>query len=557
MFIIKNAFRCIGRSKGRNILIGIIVLAISVAACIGLSIQQASRDAEETALEGMSVTATISYDRQSAMKDMMPEGEFDPSSMPDMSGGFDRSQFSDMMGESSSLTLEEYQTYAEAESVDDFYFTYTVSLNGSDSFLPVSDEEESEESQETEESTEETDTEGTSNPFGGGFGGGMMFPGGNMMMGSMSDFSVVGYSSYNAMTSFLADGTATMVEGDMFEEGSSAYECIITEELAIYNNISLEDDTVDTILLTNPNNEEESYEFTVVGIYSDTSGNAMDFSSMMGATSLDPANQIYTSYEALSDVVKYSEENSATMTDENTGREYETELNVTLEATYSFKDVESYEAFESEARELGLSDEYVISSSDISSYENSLTPLKTLSDTMGWMLIVILGIGAVVLIVFNIFNVRERKYEIGVLTAMGMKKGKVALQFLCEIFTVTIIAVMIGAVIGGVCSVPVTNSLLENQDIQTEERFDIEEMNFGGRGGMSFPGMPGGMDEEQAPEGFMENAQNYISEIDSAMNLTVVWQMLAIAVGLTLVAGAVSMLFVMRYDPLKILANRD
>lgn len=80
--------------------------------------------------------------------------------------------------------------------------------------------------------------------------------------------------------------------------------------------------------------------------------------------------------------------------------------------------------------------------------------------------------------------------------------------------------------------------------------------------------MPGDIpdDNAQPPEivktGFMDNifggrAADYISEINSAMNFTVVLQMLGIAVLLTLVSGAVSMLFVMRYEPLKILANRD
>ena len=50
MYIIKNAFRCIGRSKGRNILIGIIALVIAISACIGLSIRQASENAKTTAL---------------------------------------------------------------------------------------------------------------------------------------------------------------------------------------------------------------------------------------------------------------------------------------------------------------------------------------------------------------------------------------------------------------------------------------------------------------------------------------------------------------------------
>ena len=70
MYIIKNALRCIGRSKGRNVLIGIIALVIAISACIGLSIRQASESAKESALEGMSVTATISYDRTSAMGQM-------------------------------------------------------------------------------------------------------------------------------------------------------------------------------------------------------------------------------------------------------------------------------------------------------------------------------------------------------------------------------------------------------------------------------------------------------------------------------------------------------
>ena len=52
-------------------------------------------------------------------------------------------------------------------------------------------------------------------------------------------------------------------------------------------------------------------------------------------------------------------------------------------------------------------------------------------------------------------------------------------------------------------------------------------------------------------------AADYIAEVDSAMNLTVVFQMIGVGLLLTLVASAASVLFVMRYDPLKILANRD
>ena len=54
---------------------------------------------------------------------------------------FDRSRFSSIMRSASSLTVDEYKKYAEAESVSDFYYTLTAYFNGSDSFSPVSSRE--------------------------------------------------------------------------------------------------------------------------------------------------------------------------------------------------------------------------------------------------------------------------------------------------------------------------------------------------------------------------------------------------------------------------------
>ena len=80
MYIIKNALRCIDRSKGRNVLIGIIALVIAISACLGLSIRQAAESAKSSALDNMNITATISYDRSSAMSGMMGGGGMRPGS---------------------------------------------------------------------------------------------------------------------------------------------------------------------------------------------------------------------------------------------------------------------------------------------------------------------------------------------------------------------------------------------------------------------------------------------------------------------------------------------
>lgn len=527
--------KCITRSKGRNVLIGVIVLVISVSACIGLSIRQAAQNAKEDTLEGLSITATISFDRRSMMSQMGGRGE---GGQPP-SGGFDREQFSEMMGSASELSLEDYQKYAKASSVKDFYYTLTASLNATDSFSAVTSEAESE----------------TQSGFGGNAQSGMGGRGGKGRFDAMSgDFQVVGYSSDTAMTDFL-NGNASISEGEMFDEGTTEYNCIISEELAAFNSTAVGD----SVILANPNDTEQTYTLKVTGIYSDTASNASSF-AVMGA--VDPANKIYMSHAALSLIAENSAEDAEVLTDENTGREYSTAISTTLSGTYVFESADDYYLFEEQVRQLGLDDTYTVSSSDITSYETSLTPLNTLSGMAGWFLAVILIIGAVILTVLNIFNVRERKYEIGVLTAMGMKKGKVALQFLTEIFIVTIAAVLIGIIAGAVSAVPVTNALLENQVNAKQTQSANIEQNFG-----RAPNFPDGEMGEapEMPDGgigsfkdiFMGGVENYVTEVNSAMNLTVVFQMLGIAVLLTLASGASAMLFIMRYEPLKILANRD
>ena len=553
MYIVKNAFRCIGRAKGRNILIGIIALVIAISACLGLSIRQAAESAKTSALAGMSITATISFNRNEVINQL--GGGRGPGS-GGSGGGFDRDQFTEMMSGASDLTLEEYKTYATAGSVQSFYYTLTAYFDGSDTLSPV------------ESSSSSSGSSGF--PMGGGMGGGM--PGG--MSFSTGEFTIVGYSGDNAMTEFM-DGTASILEdhGSMFEEGTTDYVCVISEELANYNTLAVGD----TVTVTNPNLATETYTLSVVGIYSSTATNDFSMSTMFGA-SQDPANRIYMSAAALQLILDASDASSVTLTD-SYNRETQSRVTGTLDATYVFADVDAYNAFEDEVRALGLSDSYIVSSSDIQSFENSLTPLNSLSDMAGVFLIVILIIGGIILVVLNIFNVRERKYEVGVLTAMGMKKWKVAAQFMCEILVVTMIAVLIGAAVGAVSSVPVTNALLENQTVSQSNQQSQMEGNFG-RPGNFGGGMPSGMPSDMPsggpsgmpgmggsgnPFGNMGNmfddmlneANDYITEVDSAMNLTVVFQMIGVGLLLTIVASAASVLFIMRYDPLKILANRD
>lgn len=543
MYILKNAWRSVVRSKGRNILIGVIVLVIAVSSCVALSIRQAAENVRESSMESLEITAQISVNRQAMMSQMQ-----------------DRESMRQAMVNMEGLSLEEMEQYADSEYVKSFYYTASASMNAGGELEAIDTTGVTE----TESADSTTALEGDQNM--GGFGGDRGYFGaesGGMKggrMGIQGDFTVTGYSSDEAMTAFV-NGSSTITDGAMFAENDTDMGCVISEELATYNGLEVGDE----IVLVNPNQEEEEYTFSITGIYSstetaDSAGNMMSGFS----AAFDSANLIYTSYDNLKSVAEASAENAVVTTDEYTGMESSTELRTQQMGTDTFADVESYEAFKEET-EAELGDSYTVTSNDVTVYEQSLLPLENLSRYAGYFLAVILIIGGIILIVFNIFQIRERKYEIGVLAAIGMKKVKIAVQFILELLVVTFAAIIIGTGIGAVASVPITNQLLAKQVEAISENAQEQTRNFGREAGMSGGkmGMMQGGDmapardtEATLPEVGMFGSNTYISQISSATDWTVALQLVGIGILLTILSGVVAVISILRYDPLRILSSR-
>ena len=558
MYIVKNACKSITRNKLRNILIGVIVLIISVSACVSLSIQQAAEVAKKDTLSNLSVTAQISFDRKKAMEEMQQKATADDSgSSSDKS--FDRGNFDFDILQGSSLTLDDYMKYTKAlQKGDSYYYSGAVSLNATGDLLPygTSEEDESDSSSSSKSSdskysqssnvpTPPNMPSGESDSSNGGGMGGMPF------QVNQGDFTITGYSSYDAMLSmFGEDGSYKISDGEMFDETSEAYECVISNELATYNNLKVGD----TIKLSNPQYEKETYKLKIVGIYTNSDSSSEEDNRFRMN---DPANNIYMNYNAFSKIIAASEK-ADNKTEDSDGSETSAALSENLAFTYKFASVENYEKFADKVYDLGLSDDYKVSSSDLQAYKNSLTPLETLSSTAMWFFFIVLVVGGIILITLNIFNLRERKYEVGVLTAIGMKKAKVAMQFVTEIFIVTFIALIIGTSIGAAVSVPVTNTLLQNQISSSQSSDSQVSKNFGfgnsdNNGGPQ--GMPG--DGEMNPFSRSTKAADYVDSVSSATNFLVILELVLVGLFLTIVASLAALISIMRYEPLKILSNRS
>ncbi len=516
MYILKNALKSISRSKGRNILIGIIVVIITASSCIALSINNSANELVKNQETSTEIKASLSLNRQKLMQDTQSSG----------------GDMKEAMANTPKLSIDDINKYGKSSYVKSFYYTLSGTINSSNI--------------EAYETT--TDSSSTSSNSKSGQAGmnGDRIP--NVGRLSRGDFSIVGYSSVSAMTDFI-NGTCKITSGEMFEDTNKGKVCVITKELAAINSLSVGS----KITLVNPNDETQSYEFTVAGIYENSSSGDLN-NQFMPSTSMDPANKIITSYMALNNIVTASN----TASDST-----DTAISAQLNSTFILKDANSVDGFTSDLSKMGLNKYYTVST-NLDSIDQSLTPLKNLSSFARIFLLIVLGIGGIILVILNMINIRERKYEIGVLTAVGMKKSKVALQFISELFMVTLISIIIGSAMGSAASVPTANSLLKKQISEQQTVQQQVNNNFGRPGGFQGSNLQNGSirGSEQRGNGpmggFFGMKQNvsYVDQINAVVNGTVLLEILGIGILLTLFSSTVSVIFISRYEPLKILSNR-
>ena len=492
MYIFKNAWISITRNKGRNILIGVIILVIACACTITLAINNTASDLINSYDSAYDKELTISFDRGSMKKDF------------DMSKEGGMKEAKEAFEKIASYTAEDVENFATSEHIESYYYTYSLSLNGNN-IEPATTES-------------EVDSDASGKGFGGGRGG--------MSFNSM-DFSLMGYSSIDSMNEFI-DGTYTMTEitDDAWNLAFTGNYVFINEELATYNELSLND----KIVLEDE--DGNSYEFEIIGIFTD---NDTENNSMMSMFS-NSVNTIITNTDVLIDI---DSENDS--------------INGTIDATFIIDDYDNAELVQEQFYEKRLDEMYVVETNQEMA-ESGLSSIKNVRSFATTFLIIALMIGGIVLFIINMINIRERKYEIGVLRTIGMSKSKLTLQFVSELLIVSFVALIIGSGLGAMMSKNVSNSLLSSEIENATTSTEQIKNNFGG------PGEKGGSENMSMPDmgkiSGVPNIQAYDS-IDAVVNVTVILELLAIGLTLVLISSLAAMISIQRFSPLTILKERS
>ena len=530
MYILKNAWKNIIRNKGRNILIGIIVIVIAAASSITLAIRESANDIVTAYREKNKIEATIGMNRNSLMQKLKGEN----SSQEEMINTFNSIE---------SITAEEIDKYGDSKYVTDYYYTYELSVDAKDI-------KEATDSLVKETTTTETETTTRTEEFESSGGRPGMPPGSGESKGSRTTtnrktttkkterifnekaqdgaFTLIGYKSYENMEKFVS-GEYTIIDGEVSDDFTGDY-VVISEELATLNELKVGD----KITFVDPKDDSKTYEAEITGIYKENTDSSSNMSNMFS----NSANEIITN---INFVKKVLEGNS--------------ELKATITPTFIIKDVASVDKFSEEVTKKGLSEFYTVTSNvdEISSATESVDNVKIFATTF---LIITLIIGGVVLVVINMINIRERKYEIGVLRTIGMKKSKLSLQFMMELLLVSVVALVIGAGIGSCLSVPVSNKLLANEISNAESKYDDIGKNFG-RGDFK-PGDTSSKSKTQNVRNmnFGVAKVNQVDSIDAVVDFEVLGKLLGIGLLLTLLSSLASMIAIARFSPLQILKER-
>ncbi len=493
--MVKRARLSISRKPMRAIIIGLVLFAMANLVLASTAIKSAVAESMAYAKSSLGGTVYLQAD-MSKLREQAQSGQTPSSSSSGRPPQIERPD----------IPVSLVTGIAESEYVKDY--TYSLSAQAKANGFSVVESEES-----------------------GNFGGSRQ-PGANFGSESTetqldADVTVQGINSY-AFISAVQDETMKLTSGTYFDE-STDDQAIISYDLAEANGLAVGD----TITLQNIY-DSGMHEIKIIGIY--------DLSEEQGfGTS---ANTIYMNVPTAAKLLSSENYNDGAYSVQNVSF---TLTNAEYSDQFIAQTKEKYPDLESDNLTLSI---------DTSAYEQMVGPIESVgafATTIFWV-VIIASIAIIALIVT--INVKERRYEIGVLLSLGASKLNVAGQIVLELVVVGTAAFLLSIGTGTIVAKAVGQNLLNNQLSMSEQQ---SENNFGrptgGRSGGSRNAPGGGM-----MGGSASRTRSDVETIDSIdVNATPADYALLFLVGYGVIIAAliIPTWNIVKYQPKTILTGKE
>ncbi|EAC3382176.1 TPA_asm: ABC transporter permease [Listeria monocytogenes] len=500
MNFFKRAWLSMKARKGRSVLQLIIFTVVCVLILSGFTIQSAADKASELAREQLGGTVTLTVDREKQMQAMRDEAASSDSSSTESKPQF----------ESSPIDVSDANELAKLNHVASYnYYSSTQAL--ASGFDPI------ESSGDTSSSNDESSTTAETQGPGGGQGGPQMVD---------ADLSISGLLDSATSTDFEA-GTSELTSGVAITSADKDKNVAMVEE-----NLAEENDwkVGDSFTVTSSDGNTK-VTLKIVGIYKTTdsgSDMAQNFSF------LNPYNKVYVPY-TVANTIK--------------GSDYK---NTVDSAVYTMDDAANISAFEKEAKKVDSIDwdTFKLDAND-TLYQQMIGPINSVASFSKNVVYIVSIAGALILGLLVMMQVRDRKYEMGVLLAIGEKRGKLIAQFFVEILIVALVSFGLAAASSHYVAQLAGNQLLAQQNSSTNETTTSTENRGPGGGGQ---GGPGGFGESVS--NLTKNTEQ-IKELDIQVTLEDMLKMGGIGIGIAFISVLLPAALVLRMNPKTILTKQE
>jgi putative ABC transport system permease protein len=502
----RRAGLSIRRKLSRTVILMLILFAMANLVLATVAIQGAVRESTEYAKESLGGTVYLSTDID-ALHEKMMEG---------MTGG-GTTQIGRMTRPE--VPVETAKAIANSEYVKDYSYGLSATANASD-FTAVATEE-SERMKALEDQLSSTREQLN---FGGGArtGGGASTT--EIPTLTRGDITISGINSF----AFIADvesGNMKLSDGAIFDE-TTADSLVISFTLATQNNLSVGD----TITLNTTENATP-IALKIIGIYENTTDNF-------------DANTVYMNTDT-----------AAKFLSADAGSNYGVQG-----VKYYLTNAEHKDAFiaEANAKYPSLKEDGLTLDIDDSAYQTMIGPIESVGSFATTIFWIVLVASVAIITLMVTINVKDRRYEMGVLMSLGATRQNVIGQILTEVLVVGTVAFVLSIGTSTFLARGMSQSLLNSQLEQSQTTETATAENNFGRGQRASGGMSGMMQQMRDQFG---NGNNSNAEVIKEINVNASLADYAILFGvgyliiiLSLIVPAVN---VVRYEPKTILSGKE
>ena len=372
-----------------------------------------------------------------------------------------------------------------------------------------------------------------------GFSGGMgNFPGAPGSQKSSSstldaDITISGVNAY-AYISGVKNETITIKDGTYFDEESTD-KVLVSYEFAKLNSLS-----VGSTLTIKNIYTEKAITLTIIGIYDSSEERAN-------------ANTMYMNTETAAKFLSDDDYNSGN---------YDVD-NVNFYMTNSDNAEDFVNKINDEFKE--LSENNLKVAVDTSEYDSIASSIESVGSFANTILIIVIVAAVIIITLIVTINVKDRRYEIGVLMSLGADKKNVIGQIATELIIVGTLGFTLASVTGTVFAGALGNAILSSQTTASNEQ---SEKNFGRPGadaGMSMsgkssnsrgsmPSMPDMSNMKQKMQAGREDEKVELNINAEPLDYLLLFVTGYIVIILALIVPSVS---IMHYQPKEILAGKE